>query len=107
MLDASRSFTMCPWLVTEKNSATSSTLLRIVQTPATRPAELFGAVEAAPLAPGVLSETASASAPQFSQVPASDSLPNPLSCAFNRSLLGKVCGGCEAATVVADRALVA
>src|SRR5580693_8567127 len=105
MLDASKSFTMCPWLLTEKNRATSSTFLRMVQTPPAPLATFRGASETAPLSPPNLGASASAKAPQSSQE--SDSSPNVASCAFNLSVLGKVCCACETDTVVADRELAA
>src|SRR5580704_5025787 len=91
MLDASKSFTMCPWLLTEKNRATSSTLLRMVQTPAAWPTGLRGTSEAVPLLPPILGESASARAPQSSQVAHAGSSPNVASWAYNLSVFGKVC----------------
>src|ERR1700683_673473 len=100
MLDASKSFTKCPWLVTEKNRATSSTLLRIVHTPPVRLGRLRDASDAGPLLPSNLGESASARAPQSSQLVLAGSSPNVASWAFNLLVLGKVCSGCGTAPVV-------
>src|ERR1700685_285017 len=71
----------------------------MVHAPAARAAMLGGVLKA--MLPLGATGFASAAAPHSSQTAASDSSPTALSCAFSRSLLGKVCKCSEADTFVA------
>src|ERR1017187_1437150 len=96
MSDGSKSFTACPWLLTAKNTATSSTFLRTVHGRMARLEKPGATCDAAPLLPPLGS--------QSSQVPPSDSSPTALSSACNRSVSAKVCDPCDGWGLLASAA---